>query len=194
VVALGHGPSLRFPRPKPQFPAEESDPVGKRLPKKELLIEINAEIAKLRELISDLRPRQMTSLPVTEAGWTVKDIFGHLVGWHRLQRKWHQAELDGKVPVLPDEGFSWKQTPELNQQIYRTFKKVSLKNVMAEFEEGHQWILDQIDQFSDRQLTKLEQFAWTGKSWTISDYLRANSASHYRWASKHLRRWKKSLK
>lgn len=167
--------------------------MGKRLPKKELLIEIETELSKLRRLIVDLKPRQMTSLPVTAAGWTVKDIFGHLVGWQRLQKKWYQTELDGGQAILPDDGYSWKETPRLNEGIYKTFQRVSLKRVLAEFEENHQWILDLIDSLSGPQLVQPGQFMWTGKSWTVSDFLRANSASHYRWAAKHIRRWKKSL-
>jgi hypothetical protein len=33
------------------------------------------------------------------------------------------------------------------------------------------------------------RFAWTGPTWTLSDYIRANSATHYRWVCKHIRKW-----
>jgi hypothetical protein len=56
-------------------------PMGKRLPKPQLLEEIGVEHKALDALLHPLQPRQMTQRNVTASGWSVKDILGHLVSW-----------------------------------------------------------------------------------------------------------------
>jgi len=54
-------------------------------------------------------------------------------------------------------------------------------------------MLKLIEDVPDDDLVAVGRFNWTGPSWTLSDYVRANTASHYRWASKHVRKWMKTL-
>jgi hypothetical protein len=55
--------------------------VGRRLPRKALLAEIQRERAALDDTLARLSPRQMTRAGVTRGGWSVKDILAHLVEW-----------------------------------------------------------------------------------------------------------------
>jgi len=60
---------------------------------------------------------------------------------------------------------------------------------MADYRAFHDKMLEIIARVPDRDFATLGRFTWTGPSWTLSDYIRANTASHYRWACKHIRRW-----
>ncbi len=168
------------------------DVMGKRLAKKELLQEIRLERGKLDDLLKQLTPRQMTRVGATMAGWSVKDILGHLIGWQKMDFVWLAAGKQGTVPELPAPGFTWKDIRALNEQIYRAHRRRSLNAVLADYASHHQQMLEMIDQVTDSELVTTGHFNWTGTTWTLSDYIRANTASHYRWASKHIRKFIKA--
>ncbi len=163
--------------------------MGKRLSRAELLLEIDLERGKLDALLQQLTPRQMTQSDVTLAGWSVKDILGHLISWQQMNLDWYAAGARGEIPEVPAPGLSWRDIRELNDRIYRQHHRRALKAVLTDYHALHQEMLDLIDQVSDWDLVTVGRFAWAGPTWTLSDYIRANTASHYRWASKHLRKW-----
>jgi hypothetical protein len=163
--------------------------MGKRLPKAELLQEIRVERSRLDALLEQLTSRQMTQAGVTLAGWSVKDILGHLIGWQQMNLGWYAAGLRGETPEVPTPGLTWKDIRELNDRIYRKHHRRSLKAVLSDYDAFHQKMLAVIEEASDRDFVTVGQFGWAGPTWTLSDYVRANTASHYRWACKHIRKW-----
>lgn len=163
--------------------------MGKRLPKAELLQEIAVERSRLDAILAQLTPRQMTQAGVTLAGWSVKDILGHLIGWQQMNLGWYAAGLRGETPDIPAPGLTWRDIRELNDRIYRKHHRRSLKAVLADYHAFHQEMLGLIDKVSDRDFVTVGRFAWAGPTWTLSDYVRANTASHYRWACNHIRKW-----
>lgn len=168
--------------------------MGKRLPKADLLQEIAQERSRLDALLEQLTPRQMTRAGATLAGWSVKDILGHLVGWQEMNLDWYAAGLRGEAPEVPAPGLTWKDIRKLNDRIYRKHHRRSLKAVLADYHARHQEMLDLIEEVSDRDFVTVGRFAWAGPTWTLSDYVRANTASHYRWACKHIRKWLRANK
>jgi len=163
--------------------------MGKRLPKAELLEEIGVERSRLDALLEPLTPRQMTQAGATLAGWSVKDILGHLIGWQQMNLDWYAAGLRGETPEMPAPGLTWRDIRKLNERIYRKHCRRSLKAVLTDYRAFHQKMLDLIEEAPDRDFTAVGRLAWTGPTWTLSDYVRANTASHYRWACKHIRKW-----
>ena len=163
--------------------------MGKRLPKAELLQEIGVARSKLDALLEQLTPRQMTQGGATLAGWSVKDILGHLIGWQQMNLDWYAAGLRGETPAVPAPGLTWKDIRKLNAQIYRKHHRRSLRAVLADYNDCHQKMLRLIEEVSDRDFVAVGRFAWAGPTWTLSDYVRANTASHYRWACGHIRKW-----
>lgn len=161
--------------------------MGKRLSRTSLLDEIRHEKKILDGLLAGLRPREMTSQPVTKAGWTVKDILGHMIGWQQMPLGWHATELAGGVAEVPMPGLRWSDVHRINEIILRRFHRKSLKSVRQAFADSHQQMLDLTASISDADLVTPHRFAWTGPTWTASDHIRAATASHYRWAIKHLR-------
>jgi len=163
--------------------------MGKRLPRAELLEEIRVERSTLDTLLEPLTPRQMTHAGVTLAGWSVKDILGHLIGWQQMNLAWHAASQRGEMPAVPAPGLTWEDIRKLNDRIYRKHHRRSLKAVLADYGAFHRRMLELIEEVPDGDLVTVGRFAWAGPTWTLSDYIRANTASHYRWACKHIRKW-----
>ena len=163
--------------------------MGKRLSKPQLLEEIGVERKALDALLHQLQRRQMTQRNVTASGWSVKDILGHLVGWQQMNLAWYEAGERGENPAVPAPGLTWRDLPKINESIYRQHRRRSLKAVLEDYDAFHHRMLELIRQVPDSDFVSVARFAWTGPTWTLSDYIRANTASHYRWAQKHIRRW-----
>jgi len=160
--------------------------VGKFLPKAELLREIGVECSKLDALLEQLTPRQMTQAGATLAGWSVKDILAHWIAWQQMNLDWYAAGLQGETPDIPK---TWSNIRKINDRIYRQHHRRSVKAVLADYHGFHQKMLDLIDEVPERDFAALGRLAWTGQTWTLSDCIRWNTASHYRWACKHIRKW-----
>jgi hypothetical protein len=168
--------------------------MGKRLPKKELLSEIQRERTALNETLALLSTRQMTQPGITRGGWSVKDVLAHLIEWQQMNLDWYAAGLRGERPAMPAPGYTLRELPRLNQMIYQKHRRRSLQAVIHDYESYHQRVLELIESLPDADLVTLERFSWTGPSWTLSDYLRASTAAHYLWARKHIKRWWRAQK
>lgn len=166
--------------------------MGKRLRKEDLLEEITVERAALDEAIASLSQREMTRAGVTPGGWSVKDILAHVVDWQDRTLGWYEAGLKGEKPAVPGDGFTMRELPLLNQMIWRRHRRRSLKAVLEDYRKYHERMLELIDAVDEDDMVTLNRWSWTGPSWTLSDYIRAQTASHYRWARKHVRRWSRA--
>ncbi|HTS38140.1 MAG TPA: ClbS/DfsB family four-helix bundle protein [Candidatus Solibacter sp.] len=166
--------------------------MGKRLGRQALLQEINTEREALNALLKQIKPREMTVAGVTPGGWSVKDILAHVLGWQERLLKWHEAEQRGETPAVPAPGMTWADLKRFNEMIYQEQRRRSLQAVIRDYEVFHQRMIDLIEATSDRDLVTVGRFKWMGPTWTLSDYCRAETASHYRWARKWIGRWKRA--
>jgi hypothetical protein len=162
--------------------------MGKSLPKAEVLQEIGEERDRLDALLEQLTPRQMTQGGATLTGWSVKDILAHLAAWQQMNLEWYAAGVSGETPEIPGRG----DIRKLNERIYRKHHRRSLKSVLADYSAFHKKMLKLIEEVPDRDFAGRNRISWTGPTWTLSDCIRWNTSSHYRWASKHIRKWLKA--
>ena len=163
--------------------------MGKRLRKVELLKAIDLERSALDNTLALVSARQMTQPGVTRGGWSVKDILAHLAEWQQMNLDWYAAGLRGETPELPAPGFTWRELPRLNQRICRKHRRRSRRAVLHDYQANHDRIVALVKTLSDSDLTALGRYSWTGPSWTLSDYFRASTAAHYRWARTRIHRW-----
>jgi hypothetical protein len=159
--------------------------MGKSLPKAKVLQEIGVERGRLDALLEQLTPRQMTQRGATQAGWSVKDILAHLVAWQQMNLDWYATGLRGEMPDVPRRG----DIRKVNDRIYRQHRRRSLKAVLADYHTFHQKMQELIEEVPDLDFATLGRLSWTGPTWTLSDCIRWNTSSHYRWACKHIRTW-----
>jgi hypothetical protein len=73
--------------------------------------------------------------------------------------------------------------------IFRKHHRRALESVLEDYHAYHARVVALIERLPDHDLITLNRFHWTGPSWTLSDYLRANTAAHYLWARTRIRRW-----
>ena len=155
--------------------------------KEELLGAIEEERSKLDQSFSELSEAEMMQPGACEA-WSVKDILAHLVDWEQRGLAWYRAGLRGEVPKPPDENYNWRQTPELNHAIYLQYKDLSLYEILKKYRDSFKETLTAINGMSEDELYKPNVYTWTGKH-TLGTYVNANTAAHYRWASKLIRKY-----
>ena len=159
---------------------------------KQQLIEFgNSEFNKLNDLLATIAEQDLVNKPVFD-NRTVKDIIAHLYAWHELFFNWYEVGMAGEKPEIPAPGYSFKDTPALNEDLYQKYKDISWQEILTSFNETHQRIMALIDSHSDEELTTKKQYAWTGST-NLASYLASATSSHYVWASQMIRKFKKTL-
>jgi hypothetical protein len=152
---------------------------------------IEVERTKLDDAFENLTKVDMVQPGACE-DWSVKDILAHLVDWEQRGLGWYRAGLRGEVPKLPDENFNWRQTPALNHEIYLKYKDLGLDQILEMYQESFKETMAAVDAMTEDELFTPKAYAWTGTH-TLGTFVNANTAAHYRWASKLIRRFARGL-
>ena len=119
--------------------------------------------------------------PAVVGQWCAKDVLSHLVAWEQMVLGWYTMGLEGKTPTLPAEGYKWNQLPALNQHIYEQHRDQPLAEVLKQFHESYQQMLNLIQDVPEVALFTRGHFAWAGSN-ALASYINSCTASHYRWA------------
>lgn len=166
--------------------------MAKRLCKTDLLNEMAKERGELIPLLISLPLRRATKRGMNSLNWSCKDVVTHLFDWEGRTNDWYEAGLAGEQPAVPGDGFKWNQTRQLNEVIYKRHRRMSWQNALQQLKTVHERTQGNLKTATDEELTTINFYNWTGKSWTVSDYFRANTASHYKWARTRIAKWLKS--
>jgi hypothetical protein len=121
--------------------------------------------------------------------WTLADLVAHLAAWQTMFLTWYDDGAKGVTPSMPAAGYKWNDTPRLNRDIWAQHRRRSPAAVRADFDAGYARILAIVDGLSAAELLEPGYFAWTGTH-ALTTYLGANTASHYRFAMKVIKRWR----
>ncbi|NDJ52889.1 MAG: ClbS/DfsB family four-helix bundle protein [Chloroflexi bacterium] len=158
--------------------------------KDELLQDIHDRYAALHKELDKLSPQQMID-PGVVGEWSVKDVLAHLFAWQQMCLGWYRTGLAGETPKTPTEKYTWRQTPELNQEIYETYRAHPLADVQRDFEASHRETVTLIEGISNADLFNKKVYAWP-KSTTLGSYFISATCSHYDWARKEIRKGMKA--
>jgi hypothetical protein len=155
--------------------------------KEALLADIRREHDSLCARL-DAWPVSRRSEPIWGEGWTLPDLVSHLAEWQNMFLAWYDLGLTGSKPEMPARGHKWNELRLLNQAIWFKHRSRSLDAARADFENGYRRILTIANGLSSEQLLQPGYFKWTGEH-ALTTYLGANTASHYRFASRIIDRW-----
>ena len=163
--------------------------IVRQLSKADLLAEIAAEYQRLAKVLDRVSKTDLTDSRVNSAGWSLKDVLAHVADWAERCAGWCEAGLRGEKPEPPALGLKWNQFPELNQQIVRRHRHRPVDAILFEFRAGRARLCGIAERFDKADLSTPHRFDWTGPTWAVANHIRANTASHFRRALKHFRRW-----
>ncbi len=124
--------------------------------------------------------------------WSIKDILGHLDAWHSMFLIWEKAGAAGESVEMPAPGYTWKDTPALNDRIYTEVKDDLYDEIVGRLDLSHQQVRAVLMSYSDDDLFTKKRFTWTGST-SVGSYAVSATSSHYNWARKLIRRFKKTL-
>lgn len=160
----------------------------KYLTKRELVESIENGHRILSDLISTIPRNQFLEACVWGDGWNIRDLLAHLTEWEQMFLTWFREGQAGRKPITPAPGYKWNETMALNRAIWQKHRGRSVDDVMKGFETSYEEIFSLVQKLTEDELLASGHFHWTGKN-PLTTYLGANTASHYRTASKILKRW-----
>ena len=158
--------------------------------KREFVQRVEKERQTFVELLGTIPRSRYGEGGVWGDGWNIRDLLAHITEWEQMFMGWYRVGQDGRPPLLPAKGFKWNETPRLNRAIWRKHQREPAKRVLAKFDISYQEVLRLILRLSDEELLTPGHFAWTGK-YPLTTYFAPNTCSHYRIATKILKRWLK---
>lgn len=124
--------------------------------------------------------------------WSVKDILGHLDAWHEMFLAWEAAGSAGESIEMPAPGYTWKDTPALNEEIFQGIRDDSYADVIARLDDSYLRVRQVIEGYEPDDLATKRRFKWTGSTSVLS-YAVSATSSHYDWARKLVRKYSKTL-
>lgn len=158
-----------MPPAKPNRGLRAAAPAKNDHSKQALLALIDLEFSKLQVAIDGLSDAERVE-PGAIGEWSVKDVLAHLHVWEK--------RLLQRVAGKPEDG-AGTGTPQFNAAAYLAHKDRALSEVNEMFYATHKRVIALADSLTDAQ---------TAHWWAT---FRFNTYNHYKWASVHLRRWRK---
>lgn len=123
----------------------------------------------------------------------VRDVFWHPHTWHQMVIEWPRVgTLEGGVPAVPGEGYTWKTLPDLNQKAWEHAQLVQLADAREAFETSHDHVIAVIESHTNEELFSRGRYRWA-KSTTLGAYFGSAKSSHYDWVMKKLRKHKRTF-
>ncbi|WP_434778645.1 ClbS/DfsB family four-helix bundle protein [Neisseria sp. Ec49-e6-T10] len=134
----------------------------------------------------------MGTFPFDDRDHNIRDVIAHLYEWHLMFLSWYEVGMSGNKPSMPAIGFSWKTLPELNFTIWQKYQSMDLDTTLKNFKQSHQTITHLIQQHSNEELFTKQYYFWTGST-SLGAYFISSTSSHYDWAIKKIKKYKKTL-
>jgi hypothetical protein len=154
--------------------------------KTELLDAAQQEFTRLWDAV-DLVSFNDRDRPGACDAWSVKDLLAHLHAWHEMTLSWEAVGVTAGRPAIPAPGYTFAQTPELNETIFQRTKNDSWEQVVERLLASHRRLLDIIEGYRDEDLFTKKRYTWTGST-SVGAYMVSATSSHYAWASNLIRR------
>lgn len=162
--------------------------------KEELLKQAADNFDKLMVLFNDLSDEEQIGLfPFELRDKQPRDCFVHLYEWHQLFLNWVKENEKGNTsPFLPAP-YNWKTYPDMNNKFWEKHQNTPLKEAITMLQQSHEDCLDVINSYSNEELFTKKYYKWTGTT-SLGSYAISATSSHYDWALKIIKKYKRSLK
>lgn len=170
--------------------------------KNDLIETAGATYDKLMELLDSMTTEQLTgtfSFDIEkEKGehWkrdrNIHDVLIHLYEWQQLLLDWVTANQNGENRQFLKEGYNWKTYGGMNVDFVEKHKDSSYDESLALLKESHVKVIALAESLSNEELFAKKVFPWVGGS-ALGSYFVSTTVSHYDWAIKKIRKYKKSI-
>lgn len=161
--------------------------------KEDLIKQGTQNYEKLIDLINSLSQEdQLGTFPFEGRDRQIRDCLIHLYEWQQLFINF--VALNQQKPVTPflPAPYNWKNYSEMNQAFWEKHQQTSLDSTKELLADSHKKCLAIIEGYTDEELFTKKYYNWTGTT-SLGSYAVSATSSHYDWALKIIRKYKKSL-
>ncbi len=117
----------------------------------------------------------------------IRDVLAHLHHWHQMTQDWYKVGMTGEKPDIPAKGYTWKTTPDLNREIQKQYKNITINEAQSFFESSHKSTRALIESHTNEELFEKKRYKWTGTT-SMGSYFVSVTSSHYDWALKLIKK------
>lgn len=115
---------------------------------------------------------------------SIADIIAYQIGWGRLLVGWYNAGIQGKMPIMPGDGFTTWDYTAIAQHFYAQYHYDAAKQQLVEFHTIVEKIIQITEnEFQKGNLEKLGVWSWctlkSGKQWPLSKWIQVNSIAPF---------------
>lgn len=169
--------------------------MGRPTTKPDLIEAANTQFLKLWNLVDSMpQEEQSAQFLFEDRDKNLRDVLIHLHEWHNMVESWHKiGTLEGGMPAVPGDGYTWKTLPKLNYEIWAKYQHVPLQAAKDMLKQSHDKILELIESHTNDSLFSKAVYKWT-KSSTLGAYFVGCTSSHYDWAMKKIKKHRKSFR
>ena len=157
----------------------------------QLLEQMERNFRSLWEEVDSI-PAELRLVPGACELWSVKDILAHLDAWHEMFLLWEREGAAGRKPDMPAPGFTWKDTPTLNEVIWERTRHDDYEEVCDRLHSSYGRVRAAVESYDDEDLFTKRRYKWTGST-SVGSYAVSASSSHYDWARQLIRKYQKTL-
>lgn len=156
--------------------------------KSELIEASQKNYSRLYDFVEEFdEEMQNTEFPDGYLNRNIRDVLAHLHHWHLLMAKWYSIGMQGQQPMMPAEGYTWKDTPKLNEVIQKKYADTALFRVKILLETSHNIVQKIMIRHNQEELFTKRHYGWTGST-SLGAYLISATSSHYDWAYKLIKK------
>lgn len=161
--------------------------------KEELKQASETNFDKLFALINSMTDEEQNGVfPFEDRDRNIRDVLVHLYEWYQLLLQWIKSNQSGESASFLPEPYNWRTYPQMNVELWRKHQDTSLDQSVKLLKQSHIDVMQLIEPFSGEELFAKKYFPWTGGS-TLGGYCVSATSSHYDWAIKKIKKYKKSL-
>ena len=145
-----------------------------------LLDKMQAGYAEMGDVLAQLDEEQLTA-PGVNGVWSAKDVIAHLAAWQRriLDGLRNPASVGSSEETDTDESLSGdEQTNRMNEQFYQENRTRPLTEVLADFRDSYQEMVETVQAMPEEMLIGSNTFAWTDGT-PLWEYVAGNTYDHY---------------
>ncbi|MHC5251136.1 ClbS/DfsB family four-helix bundle protein [Listeria kieliensis] len=132
------------------------------------------------------------TFPFEDRDRNIRDVLIHLHEWHNMMETWYEVGMSGQKPAIPKEGYTFKTLPALNLEIWKAYQDTDLENAEGLLKESHLRMMELIRAHTDEELFTKRYYPWTNTT-SLGSYLVSSTSSHYDWAIKKIKKYKREL-
>lgn len=156
--------------------------------KDELLLLGQKNFNRLNEWIDSYSIEELNQeFPKGYLNRNIRDVLAHLHHWHLMVLEWYAIDMQGEMPDVPAKGYTWKTLPELNREIWHTYKDIELNKARTLLNGSFDEVRKVIISHSNEELFEKKKYKWTGST-SMAAYLISATSSHYDWAYKLIKK------